>query len=189
MALSSVALASRALIKLGANPIVGFDDGTIEAEIATALYETTRDSMLSSHPWSFATAQLELPQLELPPVADYAYAFQLPDDFLRALSCGAGGIGRGLEYRIARNALHSNATPLVLTYIFKADETSWPPFFDQVLIARLAAEFCLPITESASRAELLYKQAEDEFRRAKLIDSQQDTPPRIEDYTLIDVRS
>ena len=189
MALSSVALCSRALLKLGAAPITGFDDGTVEAEIASALYPSVRDSLLSAYPWSFATAQVELPQLELAPIADYQFAYQLPDDFLRALSSGSGGLGRGLEYRIARDALHSDASSLVLTYIFRPDELEWPPYFDQILITRLAAEFCLPITESASRAELLYKLADEEFRRGKQIDSQQDTPARIDDYTLINVRS
>lgn len=49
-------------------------------------------------------------------------------------------------------------------------EMAFPPFFDQALIARLAAEFCLPLTESKTRACLLDKLAEDELRRAKLID-------------------
>ncbi|MHA1597621.1 MAG: hypothetical protein ACTSV1_02780, partial [Alphaproteobacteria bacterium] len=65
----------------------------------------------------------------------------------------------------------------------------FPPFFDQVLIQRLSAEFCIPLTESTSRSEVLYKLAEAEFRRAKTIDAQQDTPGRIEDFTLIGVRS
>jgi hypothetical protein len=46
-------------------------------------------------------------------------------------------------------------------------------FFDAALIAALAAEFCLPVTESTSRAELLYRLSESEFRRARLIDAQQ----------------
>jgi hypothetical protein len=30
--------------------------------------------------------------------------------------------------------------------------------------------------------------ADDELRLAKLIDSQQDTPPKVEDFTLVEVR-
>lgn len=188
MTLSAVALSSRALLKIGAYPINGFDDDTTEAEISGALYAPVRDALLSAHPWSFATAQMELAQLETPPIADYQYAYQLPTDFLRALSCGGQGSGRGMEYRIAQQALHADADIVTLTYIFRPDELAWPPFFDSVLIARLAAEFCLPITESASRAQLLYDLADDEFKRAKQIDSQQDTPRRIEDFTLVEAR-
>lgn len=189
MALSSIALCSRALIKIGASPIAGFDEGTAESNVAANLYPSIRDALLSAHPWTFATAQASLPQLVAEPIADFAYAFQLPADFLRALSLGSNGRGRGLTYRIAEQRLHTNAQRVVLTYVFRAAESTYPPFFDQVLIARLAAEFTIPLTESTSRSESLFRLAEQEFRNARLIDSQQETPAAIEDFTLIGVRS
>lgn len=188
MALSDIALSSRALLKLGANSIASFDEGTAEAEVAANLYPPIRDALLSAHPWNFGIAQATLPRLVAKPVADFTYAYQLPVDFLRVLSAGASGRGRGIRYRIAESRLHTNSAEVVLTYIFRPDESTFPPFFDQLLIARLAAEFCIPITESTSRSEALHKLAETEFRRAKMIDGQQDTPASIEDFTLIDVR-
>lgn len=188
MALSAIALCSRALLKLGAGTIASFDEGTAEAEIAGNLYPSLRDALLSAHPWSFATAQASLPKLAAEPVADYACAYQLPADFLRALSAGLSGRGRGIDYRIAERRLHADASDVVLTYIFRPDELDFPPFFDQALIARLAAEFCIPLTESTSRSDSLHKLAENEFRRAKMIDSQQDSPGRIEDFSLVEVR-
>ncbi|MBI4968514.1 MAG: hypothetical protein HZC25_10395 [Rhodospirillales bacterium] len=189
MALTSIALCSRALLKIGAGTIASFDEGTAEAEVAANLYPAIRDALLSSHPWNFASGQIALARLSADPVADYAYAFQLPSNFLRALSAGVTGRGRGLDYRIAENRLHSDADQVVLTYIFRPDERDFPPFFDQALIARLAAEFCIPLTESTSRAELLHKLAEEEFRRAKLIDGQQDTPMSLDSFPLVEVRS
>jgi hypothetical protein len=59
---------------------------------------------------------------------------------------------------------------------------------DQALVARLAAEFCIPLTENSSRAEVLFRLAESELRLARLIDSQQDTPKAIEDFTLTGAR-
>ena len=189
MALSSIALCSRALLKIGASSIASFDEGTVEAEVAGNLYPSIRDAVLSAHPWNFATGQATLPRLAAEPVADFAYAFQLPSDFLRALSAGVPGRGAGLVYRIAEQRLHTDAAEVVLTYIFRPAETDFPPFFDQVLIARLAGEFCIPITESTSRAEAMTRVAEKEFDRAKMIDSQQDTPARFDDFTLTEVRS
>lgn len=189
MALSSIALSSRALLKLGADTIASFEEGTAEAEVAANLYPSTRDALLSAHPWSFASAQSVLAKLSATPVADFSAAFQLPADFLRALSAGPSGRGRGIDYRIAERRLHANTDPVVLSYIFRPDEFDFPPFFDQVLITRLAAEFCIPLTESTSRSESLHKLADLEFRRAKTIDSQQDTPGRIEDFSLLEVRS
>ena len=188
MALSDIALCSRALLKIGVGTIASFDEGTAEAEVAANLYPSTRDALLSAYPWSFATGQRTLAQLADVPVADYAYAFQLPVDFLRALSVGQAGLGRGVTYRIAERRVHADVPDLVLTYVFRPLESEFPPFFDQALIARLAAEFCIPLTESAARAESLLKQAKDEFDRAKIVDSQQASPGRIEDFTLVEVR-
>jgi len=189
MALSALALCSRALIKIGAAPITSFEEGTAEAEVAANLYSSVRDALLSAHPWSFATTQATLALLAAAPAADHAFAFRLPVDFLRAISAGAGtGQGRGLSYRIHEQALHADSEAVTLTYIFRPAEGEFPPFFDAALIARLAAEFCLPLTENSSRAELLYRFAEQDMRAARLIDSQQDAPQAISDFPLVGVR-
>lgn len=189
MALTAIGLCSRALLKIGATPLTGFDEGTAEAEVAAALYGPTRDALLSARAWSFATAQAALPRLATEPVADYAHAFQLPADFLRALSAGAASRGRGLDYRITGRALHAASASAVLTYVFRPAEEDFPAFFDQALIARLAAEFCIPLTENSSRADGLHHLAEAEFRRARLIDAQQDVQPGFEDFSLIEARA
>ncbi len=188
MALSDIALCSRALIKIGAQPISSFEDGTAQSEIAGALYEQVRDSLLSSYAWNFAVGQVQLVQLSTPPTADFTYAYELPTDFLRALSAGNGNRGRGINYRIISGKLHTNSPQVILTYIYRPKEENFPPYFDSVLIARLAAEFTIPITENTSRSESLYKRAENEYMRARQIDAQQDSPNHIEDFTLIDVR-
>lgn len=188
MALTDIGLCSRALTRIGAHPITSFFDGTAESEIAGLLYGPARDALLSAYGWSFATGQVQLAQLSAPPAADYRYAYQLPNDFLRALSAGNGGRGRGLNFRIFRGALHTNAEAVMLTYIFRPEEEEFPPYFDAALISRLAAEFCIPVTEGTSRAEALFNLAEQDFARARQIDAQQDTPNRIENFTLIDAR-
>ncbi len=188
MALNDVGLCSRALIRLGAAPITSFADGTAESEIAGALFAPVRDALLSSYAWGFASGQVALTPLLDAPVADYQNAFQLPNDFLRALSAGQGGRGRGLHYRLARGALHTNADAVVLSYIFRPEEEEFPPYFDMALIARLSAEFCIPVTENTSRADALFRLADQEFARARQIDAQQDSPNRLENFTLTDVR-
>lgn len=188
MALNDVGLCSRALIRIGAAPITSFDDGSAESEIAGALFAPTRDALLSSYPWTFASGQVSLTKLSVPPAADYQNSFQLPNDYLRAVSAGSGGRGRGVNYRISRGTVHTDSEEIVLSYIFRPEEEEFPPYFDAALIARLAAEFTIPVTENTSRAEALYRLAEKEFARARQIDAQQDSPNRIENFTLIDVR-
>lgn len=188
MALNDIGLCSRALIRLGANPITSFDHGTAESEIASALYAPVRDSLLSSYPWTFASAQSTLTKLNEAPEADYQNAFQLPNNFLRAISAGQSTRARGINYRIVGDTLQTNANDIVLNYIYRPEEEEFPPFFDMALITRLAAEFSIPVTESTSRTDALYQYAEREFARARQIDAQQDSPNAIENFTLIDVR-
>ena len=188
MPLSNIELCSAALVKLGATGISSFSDGTAEADVAGTLYEIVRDGLLGTHPWSFATAHAELIQLPTAPLTDFDYAFELPTDFIKGLSAGDDGRGRGAIYQIVGNEVHSNYEEITLTYIKRAAEDIFPTYFVSALVNRLAAEFCLPLTENASRSDLLYRLADTELKLAKLIDSQQDTPPRVEDFTLIEAR-
>jgi hypothetical protein len=87
-----------------------------------------------------------------------------------------------------RGKLYTNADTVYLTYIFRADEGEFPPFFDAALISRIAAELTIPLTENTSRFETFTKLAESEFARARQIDAQQDRPSRIERFPLTDIR-
>lgn len=189
MALSPIELCSRALLKIGANRIASFDEGTLEADIAATLYPTVRDAVLSAHPWNFATLQARLVKSATTPLADFTNAFQLPADCLRVLSAGSGDRGRGLTYRILQRLLLADAEDVVLTYVGRPAETDFPAYFDMMLIGFLAAEFCIPLTDSASRWEALHKAAELELRRTRLIDAQEESPARIDAFTLLEDRS
>jgi hypothetical protein len=188
MALNDIALCARALIRLGAQPITSFEDGSTEGEICGALYAQSRDALLSAYGWNFATKQTVLSALSESGIGDYKQAFALPNDFLRALTAGNGAKSSGLDYRIMNGKLYTNAEAVMLTYIFRPDESEFPPFFNSVLISRLAAELCIPLTENTSRFETLTRLAETEFSRARQLDAQQDRPQKIISFPLTDVR-
>lgn len=188
MTITDVNLCSNALIKIGASPLTSFEDGTAEAEVAANLYPQIRDALLSSYPWSFAVGQKTLARLESRPLADFKYAYALPYDFLRIISAGNAGRGSGLEYRIFENKMHTNAEHVTITYIFRPHVDTFPAFFVEALMARLAAEFCIPLTESTTRADFLSRLAEDAITQARLIDAQQATPRKFEDFTLVEAR-
>ena len=185
---TDVSICSKALLKIGAQTITSFEDGTAESEVSANLYPLVRDSLLSSYPWSFAIKQKRLARLDKTPIADYKYAYQLPPDYLRIISAGIGSRGRGTEYRIYENMVYTNSNELIITYISRVDESIFPTFFQDTLVSALAYEFCLPLTESTSRAEHLQKRAEEILKQARLTDAQQGTPLKFEDYTLIEAR-
>lgn len=185
---SSISLCSKALLKIGAASITSFEDGTAEGEIAANLYPYIRDGLLSSYPWSFAVAQAKLGRLETNPLADYRYSYLLPSDFLRVISAGSFGRSRGIKYRIVEDCLHTDLSEVNLSYIYRPDENAFPAYFCEALINKLSFEFCIPLTESSSRAEFLCKIAEDSISRARSVDSQQATPNCFEDFSLVEVR-
>lgn len=188
MAMSRIDLCSRALLKIGANVIGSLNEGTAEADVASNLYDYVRDALLSAHPWHFATTQRKLAALSHEAIGDHANVFALPADCLRVLSAGPVGKDAGLVYRLLNRRLHTDASEVALTYVFRAAEADFPPFFDKVLIAHLAAEFCIPLTDSTSRWESLRKAAESELGQARLINAQEVTTPRIDDFVLVETR-
>lgn len=188
MPLTDVELCATALVKLGAQPITSFDDAGAEAAIARRLYPVARDALLGSFPWRFAATTAQLQALPGTPAADFGFAVRLPTDCLRVVSAGVGRASQGLTYRIEGDRLLAGYAPVTVAYQRRVDEADFPPFFVQALVCRLAAELCIPITEQSGRAQDLYRIAEAELRVARLLDSQQGTPRRIEDFTLIGAR-
>lgn len=191
MALSDVALCARALVMIGAAPISSFEEDTAEAEIARLLYPTIRDGMLAGYPWRFAARGVWLARLasegaERDP-RDGSNLFALPRDFIRLLSLENDG-GKIKQFELRDQAVLCDGQSAWLSYVGRLAEGSFPPWFDLALIARLAAEFCLPLTESSARAEYLFKRSEDQFREARLADAQQSTPHAIDDFSLISAR-
>jgi hypothetical protein len=185
--LSDLDLVNAALVKLGALPIRGLDDADASAAVAAALYPVVVEAALTAHPWSFTLKRAELGVLDGAPLADFAVRFALPADFLRAIYVEDRGAGP--RYALVAGELHSDARAAVLTYQFRPGEEVFPPFFRAAVIAKLAAELCMPITENTARAEALDRLAERELERAWAIDRAQETPPRVGDDSLVRVRS
>lgn len=185
-ALTDLQLCNAALVKLGATPISSFDDADAAAAIAQSLYPLIVEAVLSAHPWSFTLKRAQLTAATGSPPVDFKRRYPLPADFLRALYIDNRGASP--RYAVIGSELHSDADAVVLTYQFRPAEASFPAFFRTALVARLAADFCIPLTENISRAESLDRLAERELERAWVIDRSQDTPPLIADDTLTRVR-
>jgi hypothetical protein len=86
------------------------------------------------------------------------------------------------------SAILCDAEAITLSYQRRVSESELPAFFLPLLLTRLAAELCIPLTEGTTRAMELFRLAEAELKLARLIDSQQGTPQRVDDFTLIEAR-
>ena len=97
---TAITLCTKALIKIGAKSITSFEEETAEAEVANQLYEPCLQNLLASYPWRFALTQKNLARLTDNPVADYQYAYHLPNDCVLVLSAGQNVKSAGLNYKI-----------------------------------------------------------------------------------------
>jgi len=149
---SVIGICNSALIKLGATTIMSLDEQSRNANLCKEQYEKLRDELLRSHTWNFATARAKLARLAASPVFGVSHAFQLPADFLRALSVvGSDTTSIEVEYRIEGRRLISDSAAIWMRYVRAAgDPNEMDPSFREALAWRLAVDLALPITQSST---------------------------------------
>ena len=187
---SDIDLCNRALLAIGAKPIQTFDDGTLESQCCKLLYPAERDAQLVAHPWWFAEKEADLSRLSTTRSYEYEYSYLLPADLLhvryvvRDTSTGA----RCDAYKLMGDALCTDIASVRLVYTCRAAEQVFPPLFQTALVDWLSVRLVIPITEDLNRAGVLGQLAQASLQRARLADSQSDTPKTIDTSTLIGVR-
>lgn len=183
MSFSSVELCSKALNKIGANPITAFNDGSVEAEICDSIYSNLKQKLLSLYSWSFAVKVALLERVNDLQRYDFCYAYALPVDFLRALKVVSGG-----KYKIVGSYLFSNEEVVELEYVADVGESCFSPLFISAFVYLLSAELSISLLCDTSKYALFYKLFNSEIKEAKSIDSMQQLNKSMENFTLIDVR-
>lgn len=182
---TDIDIASNALVLIGDNPISSFDDPGAGAIAATNLYQSTKEGLLSEHPWSFALKQQKLNKLSEQPdlITNFRNAFQLPTDLIRLWN-----IQSHSDYILIGDLLFSNENELLATYIFDVEETRLPAHFVKGLQYALASEFAMSVTEDRDTARLYEVKSRDKINQAMSIDSQGRPQQGIIDSPLIDAR-
>tara|TARA_R110000764_G_scaffold24888_1_gene59935 strand:- start:208 stop:795 length:588 start_codon:yes stop_codon:yes gene_type:complete len=176
MADTKVDICARAIIRIGAQPISSFDDGSTEALVASLLYENTLKAILSRHRWRFATDQRQLDLLTDAPTGRYSFAYQLPD-LLVLNTITVSDIP--IEYARYGDKVfcdtYGSTSKLIADYTFRQDESQFPSYFTKVLELELASVFAGSIARDSAMIQQFNAQFEQEIRIAKNIDSQEET--------------
>lgn len=182
---SSIDISSNALQLIGDEPINSFEEAGAGPRVAKAIYDGTKQKLLSSHHWSFALKQQRLSRLSQVPdkKTNFSYAFQLPTDLIRIWN-----IQDHSNYILIDGLLYSNHKELLCTYIYDVVETALPPHFVKSLEYALAADFAIAITENQSLNALYEQKSQMALSQAKSIDSQGRPQQGIIDSPLIDAR-
>lgn len=184
---SALSICNTALLMANANTINSFGDSTREAAMCNQFYETTRDALLSKHPWTFSMFEETLARTsEDPLLDDYEYVYQLPADVVTIRKTDQ----LGNEYRILRDRLFSNQTSVKVLYQKNPGEEFFPAYFTRVIEFRMAEILSLSLTQDSDMARAFQQQYLLSVREARGTDSQNTPNLQIQanELTLVSVR-
>lgn len=169
MALSNVAVANRALQKLGAKRIESLTENSPNARSMNAVFAQVRDSELRRYDWSFAIKRDSIAADGTGPVWGDWNRYSLPNDFLRLVRDDESGVA--VDWKIeGLFILSADASPLEIRYIARIED---PNYYDSLFVAmlagRLALETCHEITQSTSKKESIKDDYTADLLEAKRI--------------------
>ena len=180
MATTKFTIASQALLKVGGNPITTFDGTDRQSVVVSNMYTDTKKSLLYYTFWNFATQKVELAALvETIEDATYNYVYQLPGDYVRIKGIFDNAGNGSTDFSIEKNRVYANMSPLNLEYIQEKDESEFPPYFTEVLIAKVAYEICEGVSGVGALQDRLLRDYERKLQVAKTVDGQENPPQAI----------
>ena len=181
---TDISMCSNALLMIGHGTISSFTEGGAGAEVASNLYTSTYEALLSVHRWRFASAKSQLGRLTDTPLNEWSYAYSLPSGYLIGIKTYPD-----IEYEVYENKLYANAATVALDYLFKPDESRLPPYFVKALEYDLASQFAVPVTGNRSLGVMYAERFERQLQRAKYADSQSRPIEGIVDSPFTEVRA
>jgi len=164
MALTETAICNLALAKIGALRLTDLDtDTSVQAIQCQLHYDQTRDALLRSHWWRFASARAELVADADDPTFEWDNQFVLPDDFLRLKSVyddnNTTRKNTLNSFALEGSLLLTNDSTASIRYIKKVtDVTEFDPLFVEVLVLNLAIKLVMPLAQDRKAKEDLIKE-------------------------------
>jgi len=151
MALNDTKICNMALGRLKSKRINDYSDSsenTVQAIHCRLHYETTRDALIESYPWRFASARATLAADTETPDFEFDYQFLLPVDFLAMRSIYEDRFSDEnlRSYRLEENLLLTNESSMEIRYIKKVtDPTKFDQLFVKLFVLLLSDELIGPL--------------------------------------------
>lgn len=177
---TAIKICSRASVLIGGTLISSFSDGTVEADVANAMYEDIARTALTNTRWRFATNQAILNRLSSAPVGRFDAAYQLPADCLMLSAVTVNDYA--ISYDTYSDKVYCDATEnddVVADYIFRALEGDWPPYFITAVEYQVASMMAVAVARDASLSQMFEQKAQLEMYKARRLDSQQQTTRKL----------
>jgi hypothetical protein len=165
---ADINVCSKALQLIGADEITSFDDETREARLCAKWYPTLKRSTLQKHYWRFSIRQEQLSKLSSTPLYGYAFAYQIPTDFLRFV----GKQNPSINHQIFENKLYTDADPLYISMQYEVNAQYFPAYFEYLLALETAKVLAFGLLEDDSKTTNLESLIRAQLIQARAIDSQ-----------------
>ena len=175
-----IKICSRASLLIGGDAIQSFEDGTAEASVSAAMYEDMARSTLTNTRWRFASDQAVLNRLTEQPTGRWDAAYQLPSECI--MVSGVTVNEMLIKYDTYGRKVFCNAVAtdeVVADYIFRADESDWPPYFTVAMEYVMAGVLAISVARDSSLAQMMEAKAEYYLRIARSRDSQTQTTRKL----------
>ncbi len=139
MSTTETDICNRALGRLGESRILDITDEGAPGRACQLHFAATRDEVLRSHRWNFATSRVALSRLSEAPAFGWTYQYSLPSDFIRALEVNGTEDGLGDPWTIEGGNLLTNDETVNLLYVRREENVSkWDALFQEALSIKLA---------------------------------------------------
>ena len=187
MSTSAVSICSNALLLLGDAPISDFSEENDRTRMVANLYQAKREKVLRLHPWNCAVKRVVLsPDVDVP-AFDWAYQFQLPDDWLRTLSAGLDGDLD--DYQIEGRKILMDTNICYLRYIFNNDvEATWDSLLVEAMQQVMVAALTYPVTKSTTKQATEEEIVKMVLKSARTVDGQEQPAEQLGDSPLLSHR-
>lgn len=178
--MDSTTICNLALAKIGDLSILSLDDLSPEARFSKLFYAPTRDELLRTNNWNWATSHSKLSPVTPSPLYDWDYAFGLPTDFNRLLTFNSFPASSANDpYQIVGQQLYTDVSEAVISYVRNVEDANqFDPLFVDALVMRLAAKLARPLSGSLEIEKSMNQQYEKSLAEARRIDSGQGIPRR-----------
>ena len=147
---STISIISKAAVLAGEEPVQSLTEDRYCVTVLAELFEVRYESLLQSNRWRFAMKKGAFGRLNVEPLNEYRYAYQIPPDCLQLI-----GPTYRCDYEVYGDRVYTNSTSFEAEYMFKPSIDKLPAHFSLLFVYSLAKDALNPITENDSRVEAM----------------------------------
>lgn len=174
-----------ACLGAGVNTIQSFQQGSAESIFCKEWYELIVEAELSLYSWRFATEMADITDLRLtddalPEGGRWNNAYEQPPGLVDIDTVLVND--KPIEYERMGTRILTKDTmndSLVVQYRFRADETTWTPYFKLLIVYRLATMLSFSIARKDDIAASMKGLADEHWRKSKTQDAQGQTNKKV----------